>query len=296
MQLTKREWPAGAVLRHAGVALGSGALLGFLGPFGTYPALERPTRYAFWIGLAAFGYANAALLAWAVSRSALASRVSPVARLVGVALGSTIPTTLATAWVLSLLQPGRVFGPAAMAALFGAVAAVQFVLVLGHDRLADPASRAGVIEAVDAPPADPVTAPPGESTETRAEGSSGTGASPRTPPAPAFMKRVPPRYGSELLALESDDHYLRVHTAVGAFLMHFRMADALDQLVDADGLQVHRRWWVVRSAVTAIERDANRTFLRLRNDLRVPVSRTYLPAVRAAGWPPATSRRRDAAR
>jgi DNA-binding LytR/AlgR family response regulator len=41
---------------------------------------------------------------------------------------------------------------------------------------------------------------------------------------------------------------------------------------------------VARRAVAAVERRAHRTVLRLVNGEEIPVSRTYAPALRRAGW------------
>ena len=55
MQFAKRQWSTSWV-RHTGAALAIALLLGFLGPFGSQEAYERPSRYAFWLGLTLFGY------------------------------------------------------------------------------------------------------------------------------------------------------------------------------------------------------------------------------------------------
>jgi DNA-binding LytR/AlgR family response regulator len=47
---------------------------------------------------------------------------------------------------------------------------------------------------------------------------------------------------------------------------------------------VHRSYWVARKAVAAVEREGHRTELVLTSGDRVPVSRTYLPMLRQAGW------------
>jgi DNA-binding LytR/AlgR family response regulator len=47
---------------------------------------------------------------------------------------------------------------------------------------------------------------------------------------------------------------------------------------------VHRSYWVARRAVAMVKRDRQRTGLVLNNREKIPVSRTYLPALRAAGW------------
>ena len=67
MPLTKRELSS-PWARHVAAAVALGLLLGFAGPFGSYPAYDRPVRYAFWLGLTAFGYL-CALVSGAVIRS-----------------------------------------------------------------------------------------------------------------------------------------------------------------------------------------------------------------------------------
>ena len=66
MQFTQRQQPFRGRWRPFVVAIAVGLLLGFAGPFGSYPAFPTATRYAFWLGLTAAGVmaavaANAAL-------------------------------------------------------------------------------------------------------------------------------------------------------------------------------------------------------------------------------------------
>ena len=51
---------------------------------------------------------------------------------------------------------------------------------------------------------------------------------------------------AELYAIESEDHYLRVHTSAGQELILMRLADAVRELAGVEGLQTHRSWWVAR--------------------------------------------------
>ena len=81
-----------------------------------------------------------------------------------------------------------------------------------------------------------------------------------------------------------EDHYLRLHTILGSDLILLRLSDAIGELDQAIGRQVHRSHWVSRHAVAAIERNGHRTWLVLISGARIPVSRTYLPALRQAGW------------
>ena len=100
-----------------------------------------------------------------------------------------------------------------------------------------------------------------------------------------FLDRIPAKLGRDLLALEMEDHYVRVHTALGSDLILMRMRDAVAELAGIDGRQVHRSYWVAASAVAAVERKPDgKLSLRLTNGLLVPVSRSHAPSVRAAGW------------
>ena len=249
VRLTKRERQFAPAIRHAAAATGLGLLLGFLGPFRTGTALEPAVRYAFWLGLALFGYACVLAAGQVVRRPA-----SGALRLLAVTLLSAIPQTFATAWTLSLVQPGRAFGPLHLVTLFGPVTVVQLGLAFAASRLAG-RSRPSV---------------PAQLSER---------------PKPPFLERVPARLGRQLIALEAEDHYLRVHTAVGSELILARLSDAVAQLDGYDGLQVHRSWWVAADAVAGTATQDGRTILRLKNGLTAPVSRSHLPAVRERRWP-----------
>jgi len=117
----------------------------------------------------------------------------------------------------------------------------------------------------------------------------------RTPPetharaenaAPAaFLERLPARlHGSELYAVEAQDHYLRLHTSKGADLILMRLSDAIDELDGIEGAQTHRSWWVARGGVDDARRADGRATIRLKDGAEVPVSRTYVRALRQAGW------------
>lgn len=105
------------------------------------------------------------------------------------------------------------------------------------------------------------------------------------PAVPSEPSRTPPELRGPVLALSAEDHYLRVHTAAGDRLIHYRFSQAARELGEA-GVQVHRSWWVAREAVRAVERDGERLVLVLDRGLRVPVSRTYMLAARQAGLLP----------
>jgi hypothetical protein len=112
-----------------------------------------------------------------------------------------------------------------------------------------------------------------------------THAAPAGAGEPAFLKRLPAKLrGGELYAVQAEDHYLRLHTSRGQDIILMRLADALEELEGMEGAQVHRSWWVARTAVTGAERGNGRAALTLKNGAIAPVSRTYARALRQEGW------------
>jgi hypothetical protein len=102
---------------------------------------------------------------------------------------------------------------------------------------------------------------------------------------PEFMARLPVRLrGATLLAVQGEDHYVRVHTADGQHMLLMRLGEALDQLAALDGAQTHRSWWVARPAVTNVKRAHGRAALTLANGVQAPVSRRFSRHLRARGW------------
>jgi hypothetical protein len=259
MPFTKREIHPPLLLAQLATALALALCFAVLGPFGTYTDLNVPVRYAYWIGLVLVGYLNILLAAHAVAalRPGLRHRWA----LLAVTLVSSVPTTLAVAWVESVTRLAHPVPLAVFPRVYGSVALIQLVMVLFLTRL-QPSLSALLLrrETEDVPvPAAPATS---------------------ATAAPFFFRRIPAHLGQELLALSAEDHYLRVVTASGSDLILMRLSDALEELGGEYGMQVHRSWWVACSGVDSLRRDNGRTTLVLKNGMEVPVSRTYLAAVR----------------
>jgi DNA-binding LytR/AlgR family response regulator len=258
MQFTQRQRPFGDKWRPFLAAIPVGLLLGFLGPFGSYPAYPTATRYGFWLGLTVAG-AVAAVAADAVLPP---SRLRPGAvRLGALALVSALPMTFVVAWTMSLVQPGRIFAPQQLPALVAAVAAVQLLVVYATTAVAPASDRAD-----ETGPAAAGPEPGGQ-------------AIPSFPSA--LLGKLPPGIGSDIIALETEDHYLRVHAAGGSALILMRMADAVALLDPRLGAQVHRRWWIADAAVASVRTEGQKLSLCLVDDTLVPVGRTFAAATRA---------------
>lgn len=259
MPFTLRQRTSQGVWRPMLAALAVGLFLGFAGPFGSYPAFPTATRYAFWLGLTAIGAAAAVAADAMLSLTSLRPGTMRVAT---AALASALPMTFVVAWTMSLVQPGRVYAPGQLPALFAAVAAVQGLIAYATALAAPSADESRIADgAPTLPPAADLRAAP-------------------TFPS-ALLGRLPPAIGSDIVAIETEDHYLRVHTAGGSTLILMRMADAVAMLDPQLGMQVHRRWWVAAAAVARVQAEGHKLSLRLTDGSIVPIGRTFAAAVRA---------------
>jgi DNA-binding LytR/AlgR family response regulator len=237
------------------VLLAIGAILGWLGPYGTYGCFDVPARLALWT--------LRSLLAGVICLAAfeLLAAIGPGA--------SWPPLKRTLASVLIASVPCAFIG-LALAARFRHApdSPLQFADLYG---------RVAVVTALVGIPLLLARRP-------RTRGSAALPAVAATSGRSAFLRRLPARLGTELLYIAVEDHYLRVHTSLGSDLILLRLSDAIDELDSMHGQQVHRSYWVSRHAVARVERERHRTWLVLTSGARVPVSRTYLPLLRAAGW------------
>lgn len=243
-----------------------GLLLGILGPFGTHLLMAFGPRLAYWLATAAAIGGPIALALWAMRRHVFRDRLPWWAPL-GVAVLATLPGILVVRAALSH------WAPDALQHVGTAELACQILLLnllgVGIDALGR-RLRAG-----SAPAAE--TTEPGPVSQAQAA---------LPPPAgPGLGDRLPAALArARLLALQAEDHYLRVHTTAGETLIHMRLSEAVLCLGGVEGMQVHRSHWVARSALAGSERRDGRLFLRLEGGGLVPVSRSFRNRVLAAGW------------
>ena len=244
-ELTGRWW------RHAVAAIMLGLFLSFLGPFGSQSAMSPGPRTFYWLGLVGVGY----LLALAGFKLIGSRPRQPLVRVIAVAALSALPQTFVVSWALVLVRPGRIITFANLPMLFLAVIAVQAIIVI----------LAAWIES------RPVNGPAPLATEEEA-GRQARG-------------RLARSLRGDLIALEAEDHYVRLHHPSGSTLILHRFSDALAEVDPLAGLQVHRGWWVANGAVVGTFMRAGKRWLMLRNGMEIPVSRTHLRRVIEQDWP-----------
>jgi hypothetical protein len=263
---TPREWAKDLTLATA-----IGVFLGVIGPFGSFYGGPIETRIFFWVGDMWIGFAILSVMVRLSVRMAIRFDV-PIwfALATGVGLGSA-PLSL----ILNLYS---------MATWAGSHGHLRDLLVQYSETLAIAAPMSffyywiGVRDGQNAPL---LSAP-------------SNACSPVGPGEPAnldprlketvFLDRMPPRLGRDLLALQMEDHYVRAHTAQGSALILMSLKEAIAELGDAEGMQVHRSWWVARAAVADSGLNGRNLILRLKNGLEAPVSRPTVAKLKAAGW------------
>ena len=260
-QLTKREMRGGFRLRiaidwkHRGRELAIfclvGAFLTVIRPYNATGDLPVWATFLFWTGLIALGSYVAEVTLFLLRRYASGLPTAAMLLIVSISTAIAVMMTILT---IEGLASGEMIPLAYLPRLFGLVWVISAAMT-GVGYLLE--------RSVLAPPPDPV------------EGAS---------PAETFLSRLPVKYRTaDLYAVSSEDHYLRVHTSFGEELILMRLADAMRELAATDGLQVHRSWWVSKAGVRDAVRQGGKLSLVLASGRHVPVSRTYLAEVKAAG-------------
>jgi DNA-binding LytR/AlgR family response regulator len=224
-------------------------ILGLAGPFGSFGALDLVPRLLYWLAVVFLTYAVGYGLS--MFADALWGRGQPfLVRLLVMVVPAGLAATLIVT-VLNLVTFGpALFSPLDTIVLLGqcyAVAIGVIVVVL-------------LLEPRHAAPADTPTVAP-----------------------PAILERVPVPQRGQLLALSVEDHYVDIVTDRGKTLVLMRLADAMRETGSVAGLQIHRSHWVAHGAVVKVHRTGGKLLVELSNGMRLPVSRGFQPAVKAAG-------------
>lgn len=279
------------------VALIAAPVLTLMAPFGT-DQVALVTRFLYWTGMmvtgATIGFGvSIAMHSW----GGLARW--PLAEGAAIVLGIALPLTFIVVYANAVTFGTPIPGLSALGLIIGMVALVSGVMtainyaVIGRAQgAATQTQPAPQIRADDAPPRatghGATAQDAAEPGEPPAEANL-TGRSASAPPTPRFAQRLPlAQAQAKIIALEAEDHYLRVHTDAGAPLILMRLSDAVAEIATdlgaEAGIQTHRSWWVARDAVVGVSRKNGRAELTLSNGTIAQVSRGHMAAARAMGW------------
>jgi len=267
---TPREWAVNLT-----TATAIGIFLGVIGPFGSFYIGPLAVRLPFWIANLWIGFAVVSLVVRLALWVAARLDVPVWFALAGGSVIGSAPLGLVLTAFYTLLGRGVHVHTGPFLSWYGQTLVITAPCAFGYYYLGQPRRRANTPSGAGPEPS-PIPGP------TPAIG----GASVRQGMArdERFLDRLPPRLGQDLLCLQMEDHYVRAHTAKGSDLILTPLKQAIEELNDPSGLQVHRSWWVRRAAVDTPLFLGRRVFLRLVNGLEVPVSRGAVARLRAAGW------------
>jgi hypothetical protein len=293
------------------------AVFAIIGPISTYEMLSPLRRLAYWslwyfVAWPVCFCMSVVTLYWLRDRSARAASLA----LAGTMLIAAVPATGIVCSIEHLMRPDCTAGLfmtyiRVLAVMLPATLLVHFIVLqrVKQNGAPDPADltertmhpgASGNVDLVHhhnadhngdglrravAHDVDTAKAPEPGSVPHRFTGSvaqpvaGGTTAS--VPQPRSVFGRLPRKLGTDLIYLKVDDHYVKAHTPAGSAIILMRFADAVADL-SAHGLQVHRSYWVARRYMKCVMQKDGRTVLRLTTGQDIPVSRTYLHAVRAA--------------
>ncbi|VXC85442.1 Histidine kinase [Oceanicaulis sp. 350] len=238
-----------------GVMALAGLFLALVGPFATIQE-SLPLRLVYWIGVMVVGGGLLAvaerlfshlLPRMALWRRALATAAVITAPQTGVVIAAE---ALVFNNAVSLLLYARL-----LPAVFVISVAALSVMLLTRTALSRPANA--------------VPEPSGEAAE-----------------PDLLAQHLPAQLRSaDIVALQAEDHYVRIHTNAGSHLLLMRFADAIALAeTTRPGHRLHRSWWAAADAISAIAYSRGSGQAELKGGITAPVSRSSYPALREAGW------------
>lgn len=263
------------------IVLPLACIVGFMGPFGTYLTGDFIQRSMRWWGLLMGAYVlvrpTMALWAWV----ARATRLPPGTVMIWGLAVSSIPMGLFWQWVGA--NETRSLGGYTGMLPFALLCSLTILLVAALANRADEHllrtygnsyqwhvrdDGAAVAEAV-APVVTAIAAPVAPSGD-----------------RPRLYDRLSPSFAGPVVALESEDHYVRVHGQRGSELVLMRLRDAIAEMDGAPGEQTHRSWWVAQGGIAEVSRTGRSLELLLGNGARAPVARDSVDRLERSGFLP----------
>ncbi|MEM9360342.1 MAG: LytTR family DNA-binding domain-containing protein [Pseudomonadota bacterium] len=85
---------------------------------------------------------------------------------------------------------------------------------------------------------------------------------------------------ADITVVKAEEHYILVYSEHDQELVAYRFGMAVKDLEDENGFQVHRSYWVRKSAVIAQHQSGSRVSLEMKDGETVPVSRPYHALIR----------------
>lgn len=231
---------------RATALVGVAMILTLMGPFETSQVMRPLPRLIYWLALVGLSYAAG------YSANRFADRTAPhnMTRRIAIAGPATGVLVLAIVYLLNGFALGYWVQGTALALLAGNVMGIAVIVSV-------------IFQLAYAPTPSAHKAHP-----------------------PAILDRLPLDKRAPLVALSVEDHYVRIRTTKGEAMVLMRLADAIREVGDMPGLQVHRSHWVALDQIMAVTRKGDGAVLSMRDGPDVPVSRANIAKLREAGLMP----------
>lgn len=234
------------------VMVGIGIVAGITGPFSTFEHLAPAPRLFYWLAIV-LGTYGAGLVGANLARALLLPGGRPLVMAILVeGLGASVPVTACVVLISFLFFPDLSATGLSLGSLYLYCLLISLALMAVLEGVIEPQMKRR--QAGAAPPDD----------------------------APPILGRLPLSVRGKLSHMSMADHYVEVFTDRGKALVLMRLADAITETRGVPGLQIHRSHWVALDAVAAFKRVNGRPVIELNTGEILPVSRSYLAAVRAA--------------
>jgi LytTr DNA-binding domain len=230
-------------------------ILGYAGPFDTFRQLGVLPRSAYWAIIVFVTY-GVGLAAGLTLLAAFHPRPRHLVwRVLVIGISASLPVTPILALINLGFLGGNPFAAPSLLMLWSYCFVVSLGVGVMHELLPPNLALAGTLATAAPAPAAP----------------------------PTILNRVPLQRRGRLIALSVSDHYVEVLTDGGRSLVLMRLSDAIAETGSVRGLQIHRSHWVALDAVRGVVRNRGTVLVELPGGERLPISRGYLPAARAAG-------------
>ena len=225
------------------VQVGVALVLGLSGPFDTFSDMRPGPRMAYW-AIVVFATYGAGYTLSELAATRLANAVPRWRRVLLMGGAAGIGAGLAL-WAINTLALNQPHFPSGALQIFALTSAIGLVVVTLQEIMTPAIST------------------------------------PDTPPP--LLDRLPPHKRGALVSLSVSDHYVEVVTTTGREMILIRLSDAIRETAPTRGMQVHRSHWVALKQVTRARRTGETAQITTRSGDDIPVSRTYMKALRETG-------------
>lgn len=251
------------------VWISSAVLVSYTGPFGTYqsnPILVQIPRWLILLG----GAIVIAYVIQALCHVFIPRRPKYLNKLVFTLVGSLAIGLFVDLMLSNVFDKSAADKPPLLQIVFYSFCIVSFVQIVrevsfGHEDSTDPKTT---------------------DRHARRQGQSSFGL---LPEHSQLARRLNIPQDAQIFHVSANGHFVEVSTCAGNFRARMRFSDAIAELDESAGLTVHRSHWVLRDAITGWQPDAKKPFVQLKDETRVPVSKTYFDDVAEADLPIASA-------